>query len=364
MKIRLVRSITAAIAVSLVLAACTSGPTVDVSASASKVTLGSADGNPAEITDTETASMGDVVQTDSEGQAQLDYPDGSLTRLGPSTKLSVTTLDSAEAQRTVVSLDVGQTWHRVEKLVAENAAFEVSTPVGVAAVRGTAFEVDCTDAPACTITVMEGVVEFTTEEGSVLEITPYQRLVIPNPDGGAPVVAVTPSALIEADEWITANIAADSIDEVIPMAAASLAGEWTMAYDYSSVSGFLAPEPDTGQSTWTFGELTCDDACTFPITSSGGAKYLATLTDAGFTAATSEPQKTTCADPSTGEEFTDAYDYSIDVTADRTDDEATRSTIFAGTLVWHYVFNGQPSGFCSYGDSSFDEAADISISRN
>ncbi len=321
------------------------------------MTLASASGDPTEVEKTDSAHMGDVVATDSAGRAQLDYPDGSLTRLGPDTTLTVDVLDSAEAQRTALSLDVGQSWHRVQKLVAEKAQYEVSTPVGVAAVKGTAFEVDCTAEPACTITVIEGVVEFTATDGSVFEVDPYQRLVVPNPDGGDPVVTVAPVAVVQADDWISGNIDADEITEEIPVEAESLAGEWALTYTYTSVSGFLAEHEASGQGTWTFGEATCSPVCSFPVDTGWGTGFIVKLTDAGFSGATG-PLKTTCLNTDTGQQVDDAYDYSIDIAADSADGD-----VIAGTLVWHYTYNGKPSGYCTYGEEPFEEAADITLTR-
>ncbi len=369
MKNRLLRSGLCAIAVALLVTACTSaptgptGPTAQVSASATKVTLASKTGDPTEVKEKDEAHLGDTVQTDSAGRAQLDYPDGSLTRLGPDTKLTVDVLDAAEAQRTALTLDVGQSWHRVEKLVAEKAQYEVSTPVGVASVKGTAFEVDCTPAKVCTITVIEGVVEFTTEDGTVLEINPYQRLVVPNPDGGDPAVTVAPVDVVQADEWITGNIAADKITQEVPAEAVTLAGDWRMEYTYTTVSGYLTNGGRDSATIWTFGETTCAAACAFTINTLGGSTYTATLDDTGFTAMNPQVYKTLCTNPDTGEEVTDAYDYTVEAAVTRNPGSSADDVSFTGTLTWHYTFNGQPSGFCTYVATDFDEVAALTLRR-
>ncbi|WP_158437789.1 FecR family protein [Naasia lichenicola] len=174
------------------------------------------------ITQSTEAVAGDHVITDSAGLAELRYADDSLTRVGPGTDLTVLELSSSDAQRTAVSLEVGQTWHRVQKLVAEDARFEVETPVGVAAVHGTAFAVECTDAPACEITVLDGEVEFTLTDGTSVTIGANQRTTIPNPGGGDPVVEDVSAG--EFSDWASANLARDNGASSSPTPTASTPG--------------------------------------------------------------------------------------------------------------------------------------------
>ncbi|WP_158437792.1 FecR family protein [Naasia lichenicola] len=201
------------VAVLFVLAGCTAspaGPSANVTASATLVSILTGDSSrDLNGTTPQTAAVGDTVRTDSSGSAQLDYADGSLTRLGPATELTVTELSDASAQRTVVELKVGQTWHRVEKLVAEDAAFEVSTPVGVASVHGTAFAVTCTAEEVCTVQVLDGEVGFTLQDGTELTIAAGEQLVVPAADGGDPTVEMMTAGQL-ADDWLTHNLDLDA----------------------------------------------------------------------------------------------------------------------------------------------------------
>jgi hypothetical protein len=184
----------------------TSGPTALASVIDTSVQLVSA-GSTSKLTDSTQVVAGDHVVTDSAGLAEITYADDSLTRVGPGSDLTITELSSADAQRTTVSLDVGVTFHRVQKLIAEDAQFEVKTPVGVAAVHGTAFAVECVEGPACVITVLEGEVDFTLTDGTEVPLGVNQSVTVPNEDGGEPVVVDVSAKDLSA--WVTANATGD-----------------------------------------------------------------------------------------------------------------------------------------------------------
>lgn len=224
------------------------------------------------MVDTAAARAGDVVATDADGRAELVYPDGSLTRLGPDTRLVIEEVSTAEEQRTVVTLDVGQTWHRVVELVAEDAAYEVQTPVGTAAVTGTEFSVECTDEPVCRIVVFEGSVLFTLDGGEEYSLEPYQQLTVPAPEDGEPEVLPFIASAVGGDEWFAANFdpaaAADP-----PAASAALAGEWTVSF-----LGLSTTDPrrasmvgTTIEREWSIGEPECDPVCVSTVESSSGS---------------------------------------------------------------------------------------------
>lgn len=87
--------------------------------------------------------QGDSIQTDADGRAEIDYTDGSLTRLGASTVFTLTRLtDERGGRQTQGTLSVGETWNRAAK-VSETGSFEVKAGGTTAAVEGTAFVVKC-----------------------------------------------------------------------------------------------------------------------------------------------------------------------------------------------------------------------------
>ena len=94
--------------------------------------------------DGQVLRQGDALKTDADGKAEIDYTDGSLTRLGPSTEFKISKLTNKRGGRqTEGTLSVGETWNRAAK-VAETGSFEVKAGGTTAAVEGTAFVVKCT----------------------------------------------------------------------------------------------------------------------------------------------------------------------------------------------------------------------------
>jgi hypothetical protein len=87
--------------------------------------------------------QGDTVKTDASGLAEIDYTDGSITRLGNSTVFTISKLTNEKGGRqTQGTLSVGETWNRAAK-VSETGSFEVKAGGTTAAVEGTAFVAKC-----------------------------------------------------------------------------------------------------------------------------------------------------------------------------------------------------------------------------
>ena len=104
--------------------------------------------------------QGDTIKTDPAGRAEIDYTDGSLTRLGASTLFTISKLTNKRGGRqTQGTLSVGETWNRAAK-VSETGSFEVKAGGTTAAVQGTAFVVTCvpktdgTQQVNCTVTAV------------------------------------------------------------------------------------------------------------------------------------------------------------------------------------------------------------------
>ncbi len=91
----------------------------------------------------EVLAQGDSILTNKTGRAEIDYTDGSLTRLSTSTEFTITKLtDKRGGRQTQGTLSVGETWNRAAK-VSENGSFEVKAGGTTAAVEGTAFVFSC-----------------------------------------------------------------------------------------------------------------------------------------------------------------------------------------------------------------------------
>ena len=93
--------------------------------------------------DGQALKQGDTIKTDADGRAEIDYTDGSITRLAGSTVFTISKLTNEKGGRqTQGTLSVGETWNRAAK-VSETGSFEVKAGGTTAAVEGTAFVAKC-----------------------------------------------------------------------------------------------------------------------------------------------------------------------------------------------------------------------------
>ena len=93
--------------------------------------------------DGQALKQGDTVKTDADGRAEIDYTDGSITRLAGRPIFTISKLTNERGGRqTQGTLSVGETWNRAAK-VSETGSFEVKAGGTTAAVEGTAFVAKC-----------------------------------------------------------------------------------------------------------------------------------------------------------------------------------------------------------------------------
>jgi hypothetical protein len=158
------------------------------------------------LADIKPVAVGDGVRTDTTGYAEITYFDGSKTRLDIDTEFEVVELvNDAGVASTRTSMGVGRTWNRVEQL--GEGEFTVETSQATATVRGTAFVLDCDTVTSCTFLVVEGVVELTLADGSVVVVVgPAQVEVV---DGIAGPVTPVSLEQVLADPWLADNIVRD-----------------------------------------------------------------------------------------------------------------------------------------------------------
>ncbi len=130
--------------------------------------------------DGQTLRQGDTVRSDDTGKFEIDYADGSLTRLGPSTNFTIARLTEERGGRqTLGELTVGETWSRAAK-VSETGSFEVRAGGVTAAVEGTAFAFSCTGTGIghrCTVVDVVDHVAVTGAGGSTTHLTPATGVV-------------------------------------------------------------------------------------------------------------------------------------------------------------------------------------------
>lgn len=127
--------------------------------------------------DGEAIRQGDRIKTDATGKAEIDYTDGSLTRLSTSTVFTISKLTSDRGGRqTQGTLSVGETWNRAAK-VSETGSFEVKAGGTTAAVEGTAFVVSCTPESSgaqqvtCSVTAVVDNVKVDSDAWDVTSVT-------------------------------------------------------------------------------------------------------------------------------------------------------------------------------------------------
>jgi hypothetical protein len=127
--------------------------------------------------DGQPLKQGDSIRTDADGRAEIDYTDGSLTRLAGSTVFTISKLtDERGGRQTQGTLSVGETWNRAAK-VSETGSFEVKAGGTTAAVEGTAFVAKCvpkTDGSqqaTCTFTAVVDDIKVDSDAWDVTSVT-------------------------------------------------------------------------------------------------------------------------------------------------------------------------------------------------
>ena len=130
-------------------------------------------------TEGQSLVVGDKVKTDTTGFAELTYHDGSWQRIEQSATLTIEELtDKGDTDTVKTSIDIGQSWNRVQELTEPDDAYEVETPVGTAAVRGTQFATNCPTTTECTFKVVDGTVIVTPLTGDPVTLTAGQQTTI------------------------------------------------------------------------------------------------------------------------------------------------------------------------------------------
>jgi hypothetical protein len=108
---------------------------------------------------------GDQVLTNANTRAAIRFTDdGSLIRLNPNSVLNVRTEGNREALTKTLELEFGELWARVTE---QRGTFQVQTPSGVAAVKGTEFIVRVDAQGNTTVLTLEGAVDFFNGAGTV-----------------------------------------------------------------------------------------------------------------------------------------------------------------------------------------------------
>jgi len=130
--------------------------------------------------DGQSLKQGDTIKTDTNGRAEIDYTDGSITRLAGGTVFTISKLtDEKGGRQTQGTLSVGETWNRAAK-VSETGSFEVKAGGTTAAVEGTAFVASCvpktdgSQAVNCTFTAVVDDIKVDSDLWDVTSVSDSQ----------------------------------------------------------------------------------------------------------------------------------------------------------------------------------------------
>jgi hypothetical protein len=105
--------------------------------------------------------QGDVLETQKRTRLEVKLADGSVVRLGPTSKAEVQAAafgKTVEDRKVSAKLVVGKVWANVAKAVGGEQRFEVKTENAVAGVRGTTFRVDAATDRSVVVKVYSGTV--------------------------------------------------------------------------------------------------------------------------------------------------------------------------------------------------------------
>ena len=158
---------------------------------------------------------GASVKTGADSRARIDISDGSIIRLGPTTVFELAEISpSPRDPVTRMKLSAGRLWATVTKALG-TGAFEIDTPTGLAAVRGSMMGVAYD--PATTsllITCLEGECQLAGTSGTSVTLQAGQQSTIPGigQDPGIP----GPIDAAELGQWL------GEVPEALPALATQL----------------------------------------------------------------------------------------------------------------------------------------------
>jgi hypothetical protein len=216
---------------------------------------------------------GDKLETNANGRSLVQFQDGSITRLGPSTKI---TLDAAEFDKqghlhnVSMSQQAGRTLSTVQKLVGANAKFNVAGHSATASVRGTKFELITNPDGSARLKTFVGLISF----GNVLVPAGQQADASPSGVVSKPV-PITPDPADPFTLWLASEEAAKAAGQ--PATAQT-------SFDQTALgTGQTAAQPDYNSAGGeVIGELAYPgSAMTLIITDPNGAVHQSSVSSSG-----------------------------------------------------------------------------------
>lgn len=134
-----------------------------------QVTFALPGGSTTPVTVGSVLPVGTVITTSPDGQATVEFFDGTVTVVQPESDLTIATHSvTAEAgetkENTLLDLRAGGVVSSLDPAKKKVTNFKVRTPKGVAAARGTVFAVRI-NTSGSSVTTMAGTVTFVTDQG-------------------------------------------------------------------------------------------------------------------------------------------------------------------------------------------------------
>jgi hypothetical protein len=221
--------------------------------------------------------VGDSIKTDDDSSAEITFFDGSTIELQAGTEIEITSLDiSTDTGSTTITLEqtIGNTISRVTKLLDPASRYEVETPTGVVAVRGSAMQVYVIEDGTTWAINLEGEIRASAQ-GVEVQI-PEGRQCIVRPDQPPELIplyfdadallGLNGPATLPPEERnpgvslaVSVNIVIDSVRVDLPDGGSVVIPEYTEEFDpegeWATLFRFLTVEPgmppDGGEYVFT-----------------------------------------------------------------------------------------------------------------
>lgn len=119
-----------------------------------------------------TLEVGDVIRSGEDSSAKITFFDGSTIELLANTQIEVAALELSDSgsKTIVLEQEIGSTISRVTELVDSASRYEVETPAGVAAVRGSSMLLKVTLDGTTYITNRQGHIWFISQDGVAVRV--------------------------------------------------------------------------------------------------------------------------------------------------------------------------------------------------
>lgn len=138
---------------------------------------------------------GTRIKTGTGSGAVVLLPNGEQLKIDALTSITINKNFRNGSEGSSLDLQEGKVWSRVNKLKGSDSSFEIITPTAVCGVRGTSLVMQVDADGGGILTVVDGLVDFSNELGSVSVGASQQSSVSP---GQAP----TPPKVVDTKHWV------------------------------------------------------------------------------------------------------------------------------------------------------------------